>query len=361
MKYKNYSTDDLIKDEYFQQWVFSPNEETNRFWIDFLDNYPQHRERVEEARQFLSFFHVKDKDVFESRISNLKKRITHSIDHPVPEAPAREVSPERKMPSRISKARIRRILTAVIMLMIGAVAVVIPFYSNDVAPIQTEESSDHREIVAPRGKRELVVLGDGTRVFLNADSRIRFLKDFNSASTQEVFLEGQAHFEVSENLQKPFVVQTSHVNITGVAGTFAVNAYPDLSWTEIILVDGKVSLESKLQPLNQASLAPHQRVRFDKETERMSFDNQVDAEHLTAWQSGRLVFENQSLRDIKAMLERWYDVTIIFQDEKSLGCFFSGQFDNKTLEEVLVILKTSEEVSFKVHGRQVTIAGRLCE
>ena len=93
----------------------------------------------------------------------------------------------------------------------------------------------------------------------------------------------------------------------------------------------------------------------------MSFDNRVDAANLTAWRTGKLVFENQSLRDIKAMLERWYNVTITFKDETSLSCHFSGQFDNKTLEEVLAILKTSEAVSFSVKGREVTITGQLCE
>src|SRR6187549_3696847 len=101
MKYKDYTADDLIKDEYFQQWVFAPNEETNRFWIDYLENFPQSRERVEEARQFLSFFHVKDKDVFESRVSNLKKRINLSIDLPSPEnaplPPIAEKKSGRKM------------------------------------------------------------------------------------------------------------------------------------------------------------------------------------------------------------------------------------------------------------------------
>jgi ferric-dicitrate binding protein FerR (iron transport regulator) len=102
-------------------------------------------------------------------------------------------------------------------------------------------------------------------------------------------------------------------------------------------------------------------VIFDKETEAMSFDNQVDAENLTAWRSGRLVFENQSLREIKTTLERWYDVKIDFEDESSLSCHFSGQFYNKTIEEVLSMLKTSDDVSFTINGRDIEIKGRLCE
>jgi ferric-dicitrate binding protein FerR (iron transport regulator) len=360
MKYKDYTADDLIKDEYFQQWVFAPSEETNRFWIDYLENYPQHREKVEEARQFLSFFHVKDKDVFESRISNLKKRINVSIDQPEPAAIA-EPKTEKKPQKKFSRARIRRIVMSAMMLVVGLIAVIMSFYPSHESSVVAKEDSDHRQIVAPRGKRELVVLGDGTRVFLNADSKLTFLKDFNSQLNREVLLEGQGYFEVAENLQKPFVVHTSGLSIKGVAGAFSVSAYADNSWIETILVEGKVSLESNLQPLNQTSLAPHQRVLFDKESENMSFDNQVDAANLTAWRTGRLVFENQSLRDIKGMLERWYDVTITFKDETSLGCHFSGQFDNKTLEEVLAILKTSEAVSFAVKGRDVTISGQLCE
>lgn len=360
MKYKDYSSDDLIKDEYFQQWVFAPNEESNRFWIDYLENYPQHREKVEEARQFLSFFHVKDKDVFESRISNLKKRINVSIDQPEPVTTTEQL-PEPRPEKKFSKARIRRIAIISGTLILGLVAMIITLYPYHESPSDSHDISDHREIVAPRGKRELVVLGDGTRVFLNADSKLKFLKDFNSQLTREVLLEGQAFFEVAENLKKPFVVRTSVLSVKGVAGSFSVSAYADNTWIEAILVEGKMSIESNLQPLNHTSLAPHQRGLFDKETESMSFDNQVDAENLTAWRTGKLVFENQSLRDIKRMLERWYNVRIDFKDETSLACRFSGQFDNKTIEEVLAILKTSDAISYAVKGREVTITGQFCE
>jgi transmembrane sensor len=362
MKYKDYTADDLIKDEYFQQWVFAPNEESNRFWIDYLENFPQSRERVEEARQFLSFFHVKDKDVFESRVSNLKKRINLSIDQPSPEnAPLPPVT-EKKSAKKMSAAKIRKIVISVGVLIIGIIAVVMGLYPKpEAARLVPAEVSDHRELVSARGKRELVVLGDGSRVFLNADSRISFLKDFNNQDVREVVLEGQAYFEVAENLQKPFIIHTPGLVIKGLAASFSVSAYPESAWIESILVKGKITLESKLHPLNQVVLAPHQRVIFDKGTEAMSFDNQVDAENLTAWRSGRLVFENQSLREIKTTLERWYDVNIEFADESSLGCHFSGQFYNKTIEEVLSMLKTSDEVSFIINGRDIEIKGRLCE
>jgi transmembrane sensor len=130
---------------------------------------------------------------------------------------------------------------------------------------------------------------------------------------------------------------------------------------EAILVNGKITLESRQQPVNQVTLAPDQRVVFDKETERMSFDNQVRAQSLTAWKDGRLVFENLSLRDIKVMLERWYNVTITIEDEGSLGCYFSGQFYNKSLKEVLEMMKTSDDVSVRVEGHRAVIRGKLCE
>jgi ferric-dicitrate binding protein FerR (iron transport regulator) len=261
----------------------------------------------------------------------------------------------------MSPARIRWIVTAALLFVAGIVAVVMAFYPENDAPASPAEISDYREIFAARGKRELVVLGDGSRVFLNADSKLKFLKDFNNQPYREVTLEGEGYFEIAEDLQKAFVVNASGVVVKGLAASFSVSAYPESNVVEAILTKGKITLESKLQPLTQVSLAPQQRVIFEKESESMSFDNEVDAENLTAWRSGRLVFENQSLREIKNTLERWYDVTITFEDEKSLGCYFSGQFYNKTLDEVLQLLKTTESVSFQRSGRQVLIKGRLCE
>jgi len=362
MKYKDYTADDLIKDEFFQQWVFSPTEESNRFWLDYLENYPQHHERIEEARQFLSFFHVKDKDVFESRISSLKKKINHSIDNPeVTDTPSE--APKLKSVKRFTNAKWIRVAVAATLFAIGLTALLYAFIPRE----DTTSSSEQRILSAtiqqhaPLGKRTMVLLPDGTRAFLNAGSTLEYARDFIHHPAREVTLEGEAFFEVAENLQKRFVVNMKTVNISALAASFNVRAYLDEPSYEIVLVTGKVTVESKIHPLNQLAMLPNQQVIFDKESEAILLDNEVNTEIFTAWRNGDLIFENESFGKIKAALERWYAIQIEVEDKAALECHFSARFNNKTIKEVLDMMKTSDELNFEIKKDRVVIHGRLCE
>ena len=87
----------------------------------------------------------------------------------------------------------------------------------------------------------------------------------------------------------------------------------------------------------------------------------VNTDISTGWRNGWMIFENKPFSYIKETLERWYNVTIVMQDEKSLSCTFTAKFKDKTLEEVLDIFRNTESINYRIEGDHVTISGRLCD
>jgi transmembrane sensor len=364
MKYKDYSADDLIKDEFFQKWVFSPSEESDRFWLDFLQNYPDHRERVEEARQFLSFFHIKDKDVFEARLGNLKKRINHSVDAPPPVEPAKLPPPPAapKPQVKYTRKKIVRIAYLCGMFLIGAFAIIYSFLPDgDSQPVSAQKADSEQIVFSKKGKRNIVTLPDGTKVWLNAESNLTYPNNLDSLRNRTVKLSGEAFFQVSENLQKPFIVQVGEVNLVGYAASFNVSAYPSSKMVDAVVLTGRVRMEHKDQPVNKIMLSPEQGATFDETTNSLSVDNNVDAGKSSSWRLGIIYFQDQPLEKIIITLARWYNVSIHVEDSSSLSCHFSGELNNKTLRETLDMFVKDKPAEYVVNGSDVLIKGKLCQ
>ena len=207
----------------------------------------------------------------------------------------------------------------------------------------------------------MVTLPDGTKVWLNAESQISFLNNMDSLSNRSVILQGEAFFQVSENLQKPFIVHVGEVNITGYAASFNVRAYASSNVVEALVVAGRVRMEHKDQPLNKTTISPEQSATFDINTHSMSVDNNVNALLASAWREGVLYFNEQPFSQITKTLERWYDVNIHLEDSTSQSCHFTGELNNKTLRETLTLFVQDKPASFIVNGSDVTIKGKLCE
>ena len=362
MNYKNYSADDLIKDEFFQQWVFSPTEDTNRFWLTFLQEYPDRRDRVEEARQFLSAFNVKDKDVFEAKIGNLKKRIDHVIDHPehIPHQPAPPAV--RILPKQSRRMLLVKIAASVSIIFLTAFLIYYYYVYSSSRDEQIAASVPMQEQVTPKGKRTVVALADGSQVWLNADSRLEYPENFNDRPNREVYLEGEAFFEITENKKKPFLVNTASITIKALGTTLNVKSYTGDERIETTLVNGTATLESKDRKLRQITLAPKQKAIFEKGSGKLILENQADTEKSIAWKNGLLVFDHQPFSEINEILERWYDVTFHVSDESTMSCRFSAHIDNKTLEEALALLfKNSGAVPYRIEDKEIFITGKPCQ
>lgn len=358
MHYKLFSTEDFIQDEFFQQWVLMPNAETNHYWETFLHHYPLQQQKIDEAKAFILAMRF-ETHVPESVIEQTKLNINAAIDALERDAASRQGLMRERVHS--DKRSLQVIYTIAASLLLTVLAVV--YYVNQISkPAQAPGVSATEVQKTPKGKKQHLLLQDGTEVWLNANSVLKYDKNFADHAIREVYLEGEAFFDVTHDEKKPFIVRTSGLAIRVLGTTFNVRSYAEDHVVETTLVDGKVTIASGSEnSMEQVTLLPNQQALFSKNSKTIALEAAVNTENYIAWKNGWMIFDDKPFRYIKETLERWYDVSIVMEDENSLSCSFSGKFQDKTLQEVLEIFKMTESISYRIVGNQVFIDGRLCE
>ena len=356
MKYQHYTAADFIKDEHFQKWVYTPDHELEAFWSNFLSEHPEKLADVEEAKKFLRVLEFREDAIFDSRISNLKSRIDQSISEPAG-AHLTPVPASRK--SRVLSTRMKwySIAAALILLMVSSY--LISYFANH--STASFKVADVNKQTTDKGQRTIITLEDGTKVWLNAESRLVYPKSFKNHMQREVFLEGEGFFSVARDTTKPFLVHTDGILVKVLGTSFNVRSYENDNFIQTTLVEGKVSLASIGESANELTLAPNQMAVFDKTTRKILLDEKPDTEARVGWTDGKLVFEDQPLSEIIVALERWYNVKFIVEDDRALKCRFYAKIDNLTLQEVLDLFKTSDGIEYEISGDEVIISGLFCE
>ena len=350
MHYKDYSTEDFIQDELFQEWVYRPDAEKDAYWKKFLEHHPHQQATLEEARKFLQLMNFERKAPG-SFLADIQARINDAVDQV--EAGVLTVSlPEEPQKRRFLTSWSYGIAAAVVICITASIYLFLQKGPGGLF-------SDEEVVIA--SERTFVTLPDSTKVWLNAGSRFTYPRAFADASTREVFLEGEGFFDVTENKSKPFIVNTSSVSIRVLGTAFNVRSYPDDNAVKTTLVRGKISLESEDNGDSLLTLLPNQQVVFTRASKSVKLEKYVNTENYTAWRDGWIILDNEPFSEIAKTLERWYGVKIVMEDKNSLSCTFSGKFKDKTLEEVLDIFESTEGIEYELKGNTVTITGTLCE
>jgi ferric-dicitrate binding protein FerR (iron transport regulator) len=185
------------------------------------------------------------------------------------------------------------------------------------------------QLIIPYGKTSEVLLPDGTKVFLNAGSRLVYPENF-TGKTREVFLVGEAFFDVSHDQRHPFIVQVSDLRVKVLGTRFNVSAYPTDNVIETVLAEGKVQMERNNAGLfdRATELVPNQLASFDRTTRETSIRT-VDPENYTLWTAGILKFESTDLNRITKRLERYYNIRFKYVDPLVGGLRISGKMELK--------------------------------
>ena len=223
---------------------------------------------------------------------------------------------------------------------------------------QVAEDSQTR-IKSSSGEVILKVLSDGTKVWLNAESSVSFPTSFKGDSIREVWLSGEAFFDVAEDKKQPFIVRTKNIDIRVLGTAFNVKSYDGDSTVKTTLVRGKVVVRNK-HGKDKVELRPNQQAVFSHLTEQITLRD-VHAEKHTSWNSGSLVFEDDSLYDVIKSLERWYGIAIHLRDKSNLECRLTARIDKESLVETLEILKSLTGIRYSVKEKDVYIEGKICE
>ena len=222
--------------------------------------------------------------------------------------------------------------------------------------IMEGETGEEREPVyytvnIPYGGEYNLVLPDGTRIYLNAGTTLRYPDHFAGGS-REIFLSGEAYLEVSRDTSRPFIVRTDDMDVRVLGTVFNVNAYPDGSYVRTTLVEGKVETSCGGERI---VMKPGTQVAYDKATRQADYFP-VDVRHFISWKDGYYDFRDMTLGELMQIFVRWYDVNVRFANPLLENLRFSGRL--RRYEDVSGLFEQLEytgDVAFDVKGKNIVI------
>jgi transmembrane sensor len=203
----------------------------------------------------------------------------------------------------------------------------------------------YNTLITHNGEQYDLTLSDGTKVWLDAASTLRFPVAFTGGE-RRVELSGEAYFEVAKDAGKPFYVNSASQEIRVLGTHFNVNAYADERAIETTLLEGKIEVnkEVTLSPGEQAQLR----------NGAVAVTKNVDVDAAVAWKDGRFNFDNADVSQIMRQLERWYDIQVVFQGNKTTDLFYGSIPRSASLDQVLRILQNNR-IHFELQGRRLVI------
>ena len=206
-------------------------------------------------------------------------------------------------------------------------------------------------IAVERGQKANITLPDGSKAWLNSQSKLTYSADYN-VENRRLQLDGEAYFEVAHNPEKPFIVESNDIEIEALGTAFGVKAYNEDNIISSILMEGKVRVTT---PDGASILMPNERVIYDKTSRKKSQSKVANATDFTGWMHNELRFENESLEEIAKNIQRIYNTEIIFASEQLKNQRYTGTVNNNSLESVLNIITLTSPVSFQIDEQQVTL------
>ena len=207
----------------------------------------------------------------------------------------------------------------------------------------------------PSGQKSIIFLPDGSKVYLNAESRIAYPDDF-MGSSRNVKLEGEAFFEVARDEERPFIVSTGQFSTTAIVTSFNIRAYKREEKIEVSLATGKV-LVSDVNRDNDRSmfLTPGEQMVYLKESDKVSITN-FDDKSALGWKEGLIYFDQADFDEVIRKLSRWYGVEFNVQNKPDKGWIYNGEFRNQSLEHVLMGMSLTKNFQYEIDSLYVNIS-----
>lgn len=362
MSHKDYKdVEDLLIDDTFQQFCSEENEQCVAYWKNYILQHPEQQEIINRAQRLYHILtgHKKTKN---QQVEKL--RIELSKDASVP-----SVKSLWNKPSSWAK--------------VAAAVVVLGFAyyaydrSNDTIDNPIEMASIQQVYETKKGEKKTFILDDGTSVTLNSASKLQVDEKFGK-SNRQVFLEGEAYLDVKKDKDKPFVLHTNEFDIHVLGTSFNVKSYPDELSSEALLIEGLIELKSKGKNENSIIIKPNQKVTIYKngllakpkiavnkspktkadvkEIAIQDVKNDANDEILDiVWKENKLAMVDQDFNELKAILERWYNVDITLNGENIGNYRFTATFREENIDQVLKALQKVKPFNYEIHGKNVTI------
>ena len=212
-------------------------------------------------------------------------------------------------------------------------------------------------VTVPQGQRVHLTLSDGTKVWLNAKTKMEYPQSFKVSDQRIVKVDGEAYFEVSHDKHAPFIVNSKQIKTCVLGTKFNVRARQDENRVVTTLLQGLVRVDSPRTEENGYLLKPGQTLNVNTDTYQAELIEYNQPTDVLLWINGKLEFKQQSLLEITNIMEKLYDIKFIYKDETLKSERFTGEFSTDNLpDEILNVLMHTNHFSYKKEGRIIRLS-----
>ncbi|MES2893766.1 MAG: FecR domain-containing protein [Bacteroidota bacterium] len=227
--------------------------------------------------------------------------------------------------------------------------------SSQVASLEKKQNS--------KGIKSTIQLADGSKIWLNADSKIQYPEVFDG-NTREVYLNGEAFFEVAKNPAKPFIIHLANGTVRVLGTSFNIRAYDNEKAVETSVATGKVAFIPKYKNTTKKAdtifLTPNKKLSYVFTAEKIEVAATI-AINDKAWTEGKMIFKAMRLQEIATELERNFGKKVVFNNEEAKNYILTGSFQDNTLEEVMYYFSLSKKIHYKITNNELHIAAKASE
>lgn len=219
-----------------------------------------------------------------------------------------------------------------------------------IADSKSASPSAYNTIETPKGGQYQIRLPDGTQVWLNSGSSMKYPLSFAGSRQRRVELNGEAYFEVAPNKKSPFIVKTAKQEVEVLGTHFDINAYPDEQLTKTTLLEGSVKLNgrTRLIPGEQGISAGDRDIQV----------KQVNTDEVMDWKNKQFIFNEEELQSVMRRISRWYDVDIVYEDKPQDLKFVGVISSTRNVSGVLKLMERTKKVHFKIEGRKIIVLSK---
>lgn len=274
-------------------------------------------------------------------------------------------------------------------LRIAAIIILLYSIGGTITYIEMNSRNSYTEVSTKRGEKTYLALADGTRIWLNSETSLRYPSKLDGKKVK-VFLNGEAYFDVAKNPKRKFIVNTASIDIAVLGTSFNVKSYSADNTIETTLEEGKISITGKMGEFHIKEplvLLPNQQATFIKdvqeynvETTKIPVDEKtepiqderetniedtkrpeilhsekIDSKLYTSWKDGKMIFKSERFKDVTQQMERWYDMKIEITNEELKDIRYTGVFEKETIEQALNALSLSFPFHYEINLNQVII------
>lgn len=367
MRMENLTTkhlEDFLMDNSFKEFVIGKNKEAVEMWTNWINDNPSAKNEFEIAIKVIHLLHKTKKDISDLHTEEDLKELLAKIHS------------ENEDTLETSNNQFQWYRIAAIFVLLFTLSVTFYFLFKNRS--KAGEVLVYNEIIVPLGEKSQLILADGTHIWINSSSKLRYPVNF-SKNNRTVYLEGEAYFDVTKKEDQPFIVSTPDLNVKVLGTAFNVKNYPGDKKAVTTVVRGLVSVESKKELTKPVLLKPNENMilttvvskEVKEVNEQIVHDNRimptveaiinktVNVEAITSWKDQMLVFSDEPLEEVALKMERWYNVKVFIENESLKKERYRGKFvNNETIYQVLEVINYTTPIRYSIKNNEIYIDKR---